>query len=87
MAAEGPGDPAAADAAEMAAEAAGATLVTCEGKPDDYDDEGDDEDDGVDDDEDDGVDPMFLDVQPRLIRLEPHGGEWRRRIDALMSSL
>jgi hypothetical protein len=65
-----------AGAAAAAAEAAGATLVTCEAG----------EEEEVED-EDEDVDPAFLDRQPRLIRLEPRGGEWRQRIDALMSSL
>ena len=57
-------------------------MVTSEGaEEDDYDYEEEDEE------EDEDVDPMFLDLQPRLIRLEPRGDEWRGRIDALVSSL
>ena len=37
--------------------------------------------------EDEDVDPMFLDLQPRLIRLKPRGDEWRERIDALVSKV
>ena len=42
-----------------------------------------DADEDEDEDEDDDVDPAFLDLRGRLVRLVPRGETWRERIDAL----
>ena len=46
-----------------------------------------DEDEDEVEDEDDDVDPAFLDLRGRLVRLVPRGETWRERIDALAESL
>ena len=47
---------------------------------------GADADEDEDEDEDDDVDPAFLDLRGRLVRLVPRGETWRERIDALAES-
>lgn len=50
-------------------------------------DEDEDADADADEDEDDDVDPAFLDLRGRLVRLVPRGETWRERIDALAEAL
>lgn len=74
------------DGSEAAAAAADATLVAERGGAGEEDEEEGDDEYG-DEDEDEDVDPMFVDRKPRVIRLEPRGTEWRRRVDALVASV
>ena len=50
-------------------------------------DEDEDADADANEDEDDDVDPAFLDLRGRSVRLVPRGETWRERIDALAEAL